>query len=301
LKDKRTQVAIPLGLWLLVLIIIVVLFILSQIIFDLRDQFVKKNTKSTKSLSQLLPVDSSIFIFGSSLTKNALQVTASCNPIMKSYQSEYIYNTLYKPGVNPHDFVLLMKQAINRKDCIVFIEANMFIADIHIAQSNQINFLQYHRYRLSRLLKFLLKNPSFFMKNWLTVKVSFKNKDSIFNKYSQRTAKFRIRDLKEINEWLILFKEASKNNVKVFLLDIPRSQKARSYLPDGFETKFSMLMKTLEDYYGVKFISFPYLLDYPKYYIDAAHMNENGKEIYIKWFQEKLKTLVKNSEKGQIH
>jgi hypothetical protein len=95
--------------------------------------------------------------------------------------------------------------------------------------------------------------------------------------------KLTVRKIDEFPLWIKFFKEAPDLGIKVFLLEIPRSQEAEEQLSIQFKQEYDDLVMQYNNLYKTDYIGFPHKIPQKEYYLDRGHLNKSGADYYCDW------------------
>ena len=259
----------------------------------MRDRHWRKG-KGLGTFRKTLPPHPSIFVLGTSLTACALPSTGGTSP-PGSAGASLDYLAIPKDAGLLSDILPLMRQAVERGNCTVFVEAKVFgtvvVGEKREDVLRQRHWFNVHRQRSHDAFFLLFKKPAAFFGSWFVIDKRQQTEMS-WDAYESNVGRFVAQDLKGVEEWLTLFEKATDRGVDVYLLDVPRSKTGTLYLPNGFEDTFSKFLQDVERETGVTYVKFPKELDYPEHYDDGAHFNVSGKRIYTEWFEKMVARKV---------
>ena len=290
----------PLWLWLTTgIFATILLFILilqtDELPFDpntyLRPERLEKFTNGNLKSDPALP--QKIVVLGTSLTRRAFFFDEEMERFAKKNRGldiQFIRFSISSATLEQYEAIF--DEIIHAKPDYVFFESQILLYTFNLSKikylTKKINHLRdnifdfiYRKTGLDFNL-FHLQNTEYFdlMKDWQNIKKQPRNE---MENDGKGIKKFDFRSM-ELPEIVIsFFRDIKVNGGKIFILEIPWSQMAKSQIPDSLLIEINNRKINMSQKYGLPIIDFP---GYPKlnFYYDFGHFNAEGRKMYSKWY-----------------
>jgi len=293
------------GLTLFLFLLIHVPFIRSEIKYrSVRYFFNVSRISNIREVNEYEKNNDLIIAVGSSLSASGLNYDNHMDnlaselgyPNIKFVRfTRLVYSTL-------DQFIPLLEPILKARPKYVFFEARPFLLYLNIKEDYLIEEREMIKYPFRYILNLFFTLPQ---ENWSYADNS-KEVNILHMKetvdlltdtlaYKQFLKDYTINNNPLPQKFVDFLTSAKKNGIKVFLLDLPRSDLAFSFIPHQLREGLPSLLDKYKNNYNLKLVSFPYRLPL-KYYRDMAHLNTSGSKLYSKWFIKMIDSL-NNQEK----
>lgn len=281
---------IPLHVWIKTIIVTLIVFI-GFLFFLNRWDNRPKTFKEEKIILNETDSRLDFYFLGSSLTRNAF---LSFNSLKRNLEKEQLplnYKFTLTSEANLSHFNTYIKEIEELQPKFLFIESNLVF----------INMNGDLRERMARL-------PEYYIKKGI-IKLNLNKKNRVeklnlqqLNILNDRIPeaeidltigkKFKVRDIRNFSEWNKFFAKAGKSSTQIILIEIPRSEEANHAIPQQLRIQIDKLANEIKTSFQIDYVEFPTKLSQKEYFIDRAHMNEKGSDLYCEWF---MGEIIKNN------
>jgi hypothetical protein len=289
MKKKKEFTGMPLSLWGISGITALVILSFIYLFFSIAE--IKPNKNRTKLLREKTYIHDpnsrlDAYFIGSSVTRGALLAFNSLENSIKKNNEKFNFKIVTGNGFSPNDFNYKIEEIKNLHPKCLFIERNFISTD------NFENPVLSLRHRLARIPVdfFNLRNLFKVNNNPLPDNLIEQfDPDFITDKNNKKPkVKLRIRGINEFLLWKRFFKVAEKNDIKIYLLEVPVSVEVEMQQSNSFRQRISLLVTKYTEEYSIGYVGFSENLTRTKYYIDGAHFNKIGADYYTDWLVNEL-------------
>lgn len=276
---------IPVWIWLIVLILFVLILGGSFLIPRER-----QNRVIDWKLDRLEHLGShGVIAIGTSLTKTGFYFDSDMNTFAKKNGLDIHFVRCSVSGGKPNEFEQILDRLLISKPRYIFIQLEPFMVDSEVV---------YPRFNLlvHNIVNKLIRNIRFYTGKELTLATERQDDGDLGFKMEKHatpadieTAAITITKHPRLSKKYIRFlKKTHDRNIQVIFLQMNRSKLAyERTLPKNLKVLIHHEIAYLKSTFGVRVWSFSPLET--QFYMDRAHLNRLGREVFSTWFIDALK------------
>jgi hypothetical protein len=236
------------------------------------------------------------YILGSSLTERGFSTYGSLDSILFQDRLDVHYKMITRPYAVIGDFSPYLDEIMKAAPGVVLIESNIICADLYHRPSESLighlrQYRAFFRKIQKRLAELWLQSFSGLFRESPELRASGQGTapdEKYWNAYKKGAKKFRVRRIDAFPEWNAFLGRARKAGIRVFLLELPRSREADRYVSKKFLEDQERLIRQFEERYHVIHLKFPRRLEQRAFFIDSAHFNRAGANLFSRWLVDRI-------------
>ena len=282
----------PVLLWASVILAVIVTMIIANI------YAIKPENPNNKSCLQIERLNSlganSIVVLGSSLVRHSFPYDEDLEQLAKEKDINLSFVRFTRPDTKPEDFLDILDPILKARPDRVYLQVEPFIFDFTRSPEGGnvvIKKIKQMRDNLKQLLWAISQ-----------MNLTYQPRGCIQN--DSGLALQREADIQQLQQTKILeiqFKnavlpkayenfilKAKQRNIQVILISMGRSKEKEQRLGNSFKDNLNYHLQTLASRYQLDVWKFDLDLSIA-YYLDYAHLNQKGREVFSDWFLDKLK------------
>jgi len=284
----------PLFIWVRAFIVALIFLVILCFIVISRDKRLAVLELKSEQAEEFTNTDGSrldAYFLGSSLTKDALMRNNTLDSVIEKRKEKFRYKAVVGDRYCLRDLNSQIADIRKLRPRVLFIESNIACIDYQGNGFSKFriwlsNVPLYIIMRVNMIFKLFDKPAphSNFRQNVQRPDFGFLNAGIV----NIPNVIIKIRKINDFPLWNEFYKQTAGLDIKIYLLEIPRSLEAEQYIPVKIKQQYNALVREYHDNYNIGYLDFPFSLSRNRYFQDRAHFNEAGSFFYCTWLIKRL-------------